>query len=102
MDSRLSTITLVQIRFSGMTLSRRFGAKYDIDDMKADTDRAHGLAARRIECVQRISGCKPDALTVKGNSIHPVDTRKGPVFTQNFSFRSFHAGILPTWYGARE
>jgi hypothetical protein len=62
--------------------------------MRGDIDRAHRLPARRIEGVQLVSGRKPDVLTVKGNSMHVVDTRKGSIFSEDFGCRLFHASIL--------
>jgi hypothetical protein len=35
-------------------------------------------------------------LTIERNSIHPVGTRKGPIFAQDFGVRSLHAAILVT------
>jgi hypothetical protein len=52
--------------------------------MRGDIDRAQRLPARRIEGVQLVSGSKPDLLTVIRNPMHPVDTRKGPVLTDDF------------------
>jgi len=51
--------------------------------MRGDIDRAQGLPARRIEGVQRVSGSKPDVLTVIRDSMHVVDTRKGSIFTDD-------------------
>src|SRR5207248_942934 len=52
--------------------------------MRGDIDRAHRLAARRIEGVQLTPGRKPDVLTVKRNPMYVVDTRKGSILTENF------------------
>src|ERR1700676_1039185 len=52
--------------------------------MRGDLDRAHRLPARRIERVQLVSGRKPDLLTVIRDPTHAVDTRKGPIFTDDF------------------
>ena len=38
--------------------------------MRSDIDRAHCLPACRIEGIQLISGCKPDVLTIIGDSMH--------------------------------
>jgi hypothetical protein len=62
--------------------------------MRGDIDRAQHFPARRIKGVQLISGRKPDALTVKRNPMHVVDSRKGSIFTEDFGCRSFHASIL--------
>src|SRR5882762_4037257 len=51
--------------------------------MRGDIDRAHRLPARRIEGVQLVSGRKPDILTVIRDSTHGLDTRKGPVLTED-------------------
>src|ERR1700676_1018636 len=64
--------------------------------MGGDIDRAQHLPARRIEGIQRVSGGKPDLLSVIGDPTHLVDTRKGSIFTENFGCRSFHASILVT------
>src|SRR4051812_390175 len=42
--------------------------------MRGDIDRAHRLPACGIECIQSISGRKPDLLTVIGNSVHVIGT----------------------------
>jgi hypothetical protein len=52
--------------------------------MRGDIDRAQGLPSRRIEGVQRVSGSKPDVLTVIRDAMHVVGTRKGPIFTDDF------------------
>ena len=62
--------------------------------MRGDLDRAQHRPARRIEGVQLASGGKPDVLTVIGNAMHVVDTRKGSVLTEDFGCRAFHAS---TW-----
>ena len=51
--------------------------------MRGDIDRAQRLPARRIEGLQRVSGCKPDVLAVVGDAMHVVDTRKWPIFTND-------------------
>jgi hypothetical protein len=50
-----------------------------------DIDRAHGLAARRIEGVQLVSGRKPDMPTVKRNPTHVIDARKESMLTEDLS-----------------
>ena len=52
--------------------------------MRGDIDRAQRLAARRIEGVQPVAGGEPDVLAVIGDAMHLVDTRKGPVFAEDF------------------
>ena len=52
--------------------------------MSCDIDRAHGLATRRIEGVQLVSGRKPDVLTVIGDPTHAVGARKGSIFSEDF------------------
>src|SRR5499426_3034448 len=52
--------------------------------MPGDTERAHRLPADRIEGVQLVSGSKPDVLTVIRDPVHVVDTRKGPILTDDF------------------
>jgi hypothetical protein len=52
--------------------------------VRSDIDCAHCLAARRIEGVELVSGCKPDVLTVKRNPIYAVGPRKGSIFTKDF------------------
>ena len=52
--------------------------------MRGHIDRAQQLAARRIERVQRLTGGKPDVLTVERNPVHVVDTGKGSIFTEDF------------------
>src|SRR5216683_2671143 len=49
-----------------------------------DIDRAHRLPARRIQGVQLVSGREPDSLTVIGDPMHAVDTRKGSVLADDF------------------
>src|SRR6266567_4038599 len=51
--------------------------------MPGDSDRAHHLPARRIEGIQPVSGRKPDVLTVERDPIHPVDTRKRSILTDD-------------------
>jgi hypothetical protein len=53
--------------------------------IRGDTKRAQRLSARRIEGAQLVSGSKPDLQTIKGDPIHPVDTRKGSILTNDFS-----------------
>src|SRR5918992_3191205 len=52
--------------------------------MRGDIDRAHRLAARRIEGVELVSGREPDLPTVMRDAMHVVDARKGPIFTDDF------------------
>src|SRR5262249_1753436 len=47
-------------------------------------DRAQNPPAHRIEGVQLVSGSKPDVPTVIRNPMHVVDTRKGPILTDDF------------------
>jgi len=51
--------------------------------MRGDIDRAQRLSARRIEGDQLVSSSKPDVLTVIGDSMHTVGTRKGSVLTDD-------------------
>ncbi len=64
--------------------------------VRGDINRAQHLPTRRIEGVQLVSSGEPDVLTVKRNPMHVVDTRKGPIFTEDFGCGSFHASILVT------
>jgi hypothetical protein len=52
--------------------------------MPGDIDRARHLPVRGIESVQPVSGRKPDVLTIERNPMHVVDTREGPIFTDDF------------------
>jgi hypothetical protein len=54
--------------------------------VRGDVDRAQPLAGRRIDRVQRPSGRKPDVLTVVGDAMHVVDSRKGSVLADNLGF----------------
>ena len=47
--------------------------------IRDDIDRAQRLPALRIEGVQPVSRGKPDVLTVIGDSMHAVSTRKGAI-----------------------
>jgi hypothetical protein len=51
--------------------------------MRRGIDRAQRLPTRRIEGVQRVSGSKPDVLTVIRDSMHVVDTRKGSILAND-------------------
>ena len=62
--------------------------------MRGDINRPQRFAARRIEGGQLASGRKPDLLTVIGDSMHMIDTRKGSIFTENFGRCSTHVCIL--------
>ena len=52
--------------------------------IRGDINRAHSLAARRIEGDQLVAGRKPDLLAVIGNPAHPVGTREGSILTDDF------------------
>ena len=52
--------------------------------MRGDIDRAHRLPTCGIECIQFISGSKPDMLTVIGHSVHVIGTREGPILVNDF------------------
>src|ERR1051326_6799099 len=51
--------------------------------VRGDIDCAHGLAARRIQCVQPVSRGKPDIPAVVRDTSHVVDARKGSVLANN-------------------
>jgi hypothetical protein len=51
--------------------------------MRGDIDRAERLPTLRIEGGQLVSGSKPDVLTVIGDAMHVVDTRKGSILTDD-------------------
>ena len=51
--------------------------------MRGDIDRAQRLPAHRIESVQRISGGKPNVLTVIRDSMYVLGTRKGSILTDD-------------------
>jgi hypothetical protein len=53
--------------------------------ISGDINRAHRLSARRIEGAQLLSGSKPNLLTVIGDPIHPIRTRKRSILTNDFS-----------------
>src|SRR5687768_12438463 len=52
--------------------------------VRGDIDRAHRLAAGRIEGVQFVSGRKPDVLTVEADATHRLDAGKGSVLAKDF------------------
>jgi len=52
--------------------------------VRGDIDRAHRLPACGIDCIQFISGSKPDMLTVIGNSVHVIGTWKGTILANDF------------------
>ena len=52
--------------------------------VRGDIDRAHCLAASRIEGIQRVSSGKPDVLTVIRDSMYVVAAWKRTVFTNDF------------------
>jgi len=62
--------------------------------MRGGLDRTQRLPAGRIEGVQRISRCKPDVLTVVGDSVYVVYAREGSIFTDNLGVFSMHAFTL--------
>jgi hypothetical protein len=53
--------------------------------MRRDIYRAHYLSARRVEGIQLVARCKPDVLTVIGDTIDSVGTRKGAILLDDFS-----------------
>src|SRR5262249_10698458 len=62
--------------------------------IRGDLNRAKRLPARRIEACHRVSGSKPDILTVIRDSVHVVDARKGSILTDDLGSRSTHASSL--------
>jgi hypothetical protein len=54
--------------------------------MRGDVDRAHRVAACRVEGVQLVTGRKPGVSAVKGHAIDAVDAGKRAVFADDFSF----------------
>ena len=52
--------------------------------VRGDIDGAEHLPARRIEGVQLISRSKPDIVPVISDTIHPLDTGKGTILTNDF------------------
>src|SRR5262249_31523364 len=60
----------------------------------ADIDRAQRFPARGIEGDQRVSGSKPDMLTVVRDPMHVVDTREGSILADDLGGRSIHTSIL--------
>ena len=52
--------------------------------MRGDIDRAHRLAALRIEGVQLVAGRKPDVLAVERDAMHLVDAGKGAILAEDF------------------
>src|SRR5262249_1991983 len=51
--------------------------------MRGNINRTQRLAARRVDRVQLISASKPDLLTVKRDSAHVFNTRKGSILLKN-------------------
>src|SRR5262252_3584497 len=62
--------------------------------VRRDVDRALHLSTHWIEGLQLVSGSKPDALTVVGDPVHVVDTRKRPILADDLGSRSIHVSIL--------
>jgi hypothetical protein len=60
----------------------------------SNIDRAHWVPAFWIKGIQFVSGCKPDVLTVIGDSIDAVGSRKGTVLTDDLSGWSLHISTL--------
>jgi hypothetical protein len=52
--------------------------------MRGDIDRAHRLAALRIERVQPVTGRKPDVMTIIRDPIDALGTRKGSILPDDF------------------
>src|SRR5215510_9361058 len=70
--------------------------------MRGDIDGAHRPPARRVQCIQRVTGSEPHVLTVKGDAMYLVNTWKGAVLTDDIGSRSRHALSLVTWQGGRK
>ena len=62
--------------------------------MRRNFDRALHLSARRIEGVQLVTGSEPDVLTIIGDAMDSLGTRKGPIFADDFGGGFVHAPIL--------
>src|ERR1700722_4665578 len=54
--------------------------------MRSDIDRVRQRPAAGVEGVQLPAGGKPDIAAVVGNAIDALDTRKGPVLTDDLGF----------------
>ena len=52
--------------------------------MRGDIDRTHSFTARGIKGLQCVAGSKPDTLAVIRDAVHVIDTRKRPIFPDNF------------------
>lgn len=70
--------------------------------VSSDIDRAYWLAAGRVECIQFISGRKPNVLTIIGDSVHAVGAGKWSIFAYDFGCCSFHMSTLINWQRRRE
>ena len=52
--------------------------------MRGDLDRTHGLTACRIKFMQLVAGRESNVLTVEGDAVNAVGTRKGSIFAKDF------------------
>src|SRR5262249_6665964 len=52
--------------------------------MRGDVDRPQRLPAFRVQRGDRVSGSKPDVLSVIRDAVHTIDARKRTVFTHDF------------------
>ena len=49
-----------------------------------DVERAHGRAARRIQCVEAVAGGEPDPVAVIRDAPDLLDARKRAIFADDF------------------
>ena len=62
--------------------------------MRGDVDRAHLLAAFRVQGMQLFAGGEPDVLPVEGDAVYARRVVEGTVFANDFRLGPFHASIL--------
>jgi hypothetical protein len=55
--------------------------------MRGNVDRTLYGFALRVEGIQLVAGCKPDALTVVRHTVHTLDARKRPVLSNDLGGR---------------
>ena len=59
--------------------------------MRGNVKRAHRFSARRLDCVECVSGCYPDIGAVIAHAMDTGDVRKRAVFVDDICCCSFHA-----------
>lgn len=62
--------------------------------MRGNVNRTLYRFALRVEGIQLVAGCKPDALTVVRHTVHTLDARKRPEFSNDLGGRCTHVSLL--------